>query len=232
MGRRNTGERLGSISWRDIVVVPRRAILKYHRVELIPTYNVSMNNPLVQHHGWGGIINFFLSETMSLGLEATYYVADDHQALGHRFLRGLDDRVLPAENIYRWSGAANFGYVPLYGKFAIFNRWIAQWEIYLQGGVGVIQTEWVNRDPDPNYSAATNYDVMWHLDLGTRFFITKWLVFHAYLKDYMFIDSFEPESRTQNDGVPSGVKQFVQNVTFGIGVGMFLPTNFEYKYTR
>src|SRR5689334_2734310 len=33
-----TGEKgkLGSISWRDIVTVPRRPILKYHRVEFIP----------------------------------------------------------------------------------------------------------------------------------------------------------------------------------------------------
>src|SRR6266545_1153355 len=53
--------KLGSISWRDIVVVPRRPILKYHRVEFIPTYNLTINNPLIRQHGFGGIINFFLS---------------------------------------------------------------------------------------------------------------------------------------------------------------------------
>src|SRR5260370_29280092 len=36
--------KLGSISWRDIVTVPRRPILKFHRVEFIPTYNVTINN--------------------------------------------------------------------------------------------------------------------------------------------------------------------------------------------
>jgi len=25
---------------------------------------------------------------------------------------------------------------------------------------------------------------------------------------------------------------FIQNPVFGVGVGMFLPTGFEYKYTR
>src|SRR5262245_22351488 len=41
--------KLGSISWRDIVTVPRRPILKYHRVEFIPTYNVTINNSLYRH---------------------------------------------------------------------------------------------------------------------------------------------------------------------------------------
>src|SRR2546429_2903941 len=53
------GAQLGSLSWKDILTVPRRPILKYHRVELIPTYNVTVNNTLYRHHGFGGIINFF-----------------------------------------------------------------------------------------------------------------------------------------------------------------------------
>src|SRR5689334_4230065 len=36
--------KLGSISWRDIVTVPRRPILKYHRVELVPTFGLTINN--------------------------------------------------------------------------------------------------------------------------------------------------------------------------------------------
>src|SRR5262245_59973044 len=51
--------KLGTISWRDIVVVPRRPILKYHRVEIIPTYMVAFNNSLIRHHGLGAVINFF-----------------------------------------------------------------------------------------------------------------------------------------------------------------------------
>ena len=71
--------------------------------------------------------------------------------------------------------------------------------------------------------------------IGTRLFLTKWLAIHAYLKDYLFADSFEPSSRmdTTNSGpLPKGSSQFVQNLVFGVGVGMFLPTGFEYKYTR
>jgi outer membrane beta-barrel protein len=214
---------LGSISWQDIVIVQRLPILKYHRVELIPTYNVTINNSLIRHHGFGGIINFFLSERLNLGIEGTYY---QNQNLDHYFLRGLDDRVLPSVNRYFWSATFNFGYVPAYGKFALFNKWIIQYEVYVQAGVGVIQTDWIPRDPAN--SSVTNYDVLWHVDLGTRVFITKWLAFHAYLKDYMFVDSFEPATRQGNNGD----SRFVQNIVFGVGIGMFLPTSFEYKYTR
>lgn len=222
--------KLGSISWRDIVTVPRRPILKYHRIEFIPTYNVTINNSLYRHHGFGGIINFFLSETLNLGIEGTYY---QQQQQEHYFLRGLDDRILPSVNRYWWSANLNFGYVPFYGKFALFDRWIAQWEGYVQAGLGVIQTEWITRDPADR--AATNYDIQWHVDVGMRLFLTKWLAIHAYLKDYMFVDSLEPTSRGSAVGSappPKGDSNFIQNIVFGVGVGMFLPTGFEYKYTR
>jgi outer membrane beta-barrel protein len=232
-GAETGGEKgkLGSISWQDIVTVPRRPILKYHRVELIPTYNVTINSPVVRHHGFGGIANFFLSETLNIALEATYY---QPQQLEHLFLRGLDDRVLPSANRYFFSATFNFGYVPIYGKFALFNKWIFQWEAYVQAGIGVIQTQWIPRDPAND--AATNFDVLWHIDLGTRLFLTKWLALQVYIKDYMFVDKFEPTNRPTNDTrVPPDstfVSQFVNNVVFGVGIGMFLPTGFEYKYTR
>jgi outer membrane beta-barrel protein len=218
---------LGSLSWKDILTVPRRPILKYHRVELIPTYDVSINNTLYRHHGFGGIINFFLSETLNIGVEGTYYIP---QQLEHYFLRGLDDRVLPSVNQYVWSATVNFGYVPIYGKFALFNKWIFQWEAYIQAGIGVMETQWITRDPAN--AGDTNYDVLWHVDLGTRLFLTKWLALHAYIKDYMFVDKFEPASRPDPRKVPDGVSDFVQNIVFGVGIGMFLPTGFEYKYTR
>jgi outer membrane beta-barrel protein len=221
--------KLGSISWRDIVVVPRRPILKYHRIEFIPTYNVTINNSLYRQHGFGAIINFFLSETLNLGLEGTYYVPQQQQ---HYFLRGLDDRVLPSANRYWWSAALNFGYVPFYGKFALFDRWIFQWEGYVQGGLGVLQSEWIPRDPA--LRSATNYNVFGVATIGMRMFLTKWLAIHAYLKDYLFADSYEPASRMDRGGgpLPKGDSSFVQNLVFGVGVGMFLPTGFEYKYTR
>ena len=221
--------KLGSISWRDIITVPRRKILKYHRVELIPTYNTTINNSLYRHHGFGGIINFFLSETLNIGVEGTYYIP---QQLEHYFLRGLDDRVLPSVNKYVWSATVNFGYVPIYGKFALFNRYIFQWEAYIDLGIGAMQSQWIPRDPAND--TTSNFLAQGHVGLGTRLFLTKWLVIHAYLKDYLFADKYEPLNRTGTALPPENtfVDKFVNNVVFGVGVGMFLPTGFDYKFTR
>ena len=222
---------LGSLQWKDILVVPRRPILKYHRVELVPTYNVSISNTLVRHHGFGGILNFFLSETLAIGLEANYL---QPQLLEHYTLRGLDDRVLPSINRYFWNASVNFSYVPIYGKFALFNRYIMQWEAYIEAGIGAMQSQWIPRDPAND--STSNFLAQGHWGLGTRLFLTKWLVIHAYLKGYLFADKYEPADR----GTPSqaaatfdgGDSRFVHNMVFGVGVGMFLPTSFDYKYTR
>src|SRR5437763_1307547 len=126
---------------------------------------------------------------------------------------------LPSVNRYQWSANLNFGYVPFYGKFALFDRWIFQWEGYVQAGLGVIQTEWITRDPADR--KATNYDIQWHVDIGTRLFLTKWLAIHAYLKDYMFVDSLEPASRGSAVGSappPKGDSNFIQNIVFCVGV--------------
>ena len=224
---------LGSLQWKDILVVPRRPILKYHRVELVPTYNVSIANTLVRTHGFGGIVNYFLSETLALGIEGNYL---QPQLLDHYTIRGIQDRVLPSVNRYVWNASLDFSYVPVYGKYALFNRYILQWEAYIEAGIGGMESQWISRNPaDKN---ATNFLVQGHIGVGTRLFLTKWLVIHAYLKDYLFADKYEPADRAlQPDPTavpPSNTfsSRFVQNVVFGVGVGMFLPTSFDYKYTR
>ena len=42
------------------------------------------------------------------------------------------------------------------------------------------------------FGSATNFNVLWHVDLGTRLFITKWLALQVYIKDYMMVDKLEP----------------------------------------
>ena len=40
----------------------------------------------------------------------------------------------------------SFGYIPAYGKFALFNKHIVHWEIIGSAGVGVHQHEIIPRD--------------------------------------------------------------------------------------
>jgi hypothetical protein len=43
-------------------------------------------------------------------------------------------------NEYQLAAAVNFSYVPLYGKFSMFNRFIFHWDMYLTAGVGIMRS--------------------------------------------------------------------------------------------
>ena len=50
-----------TLSWQDIVVVPRKAFLKGSRAEFAPFSGLTLNDNLIRHYVFGGDINFFLS---------------------------------------------------------------------------------------------------------------------------------------------------------------------------
>lgn len=228
--------------YRDIFAVQRRPVLKRKRVEILPTYNLSINNPLIRHHGFGGVINIYLSEALFVGVEGTYYTS---QVLNRYYLIGANQGLLPAVNRYTWSAFGQFGYIPLSGKFAFFNRPIGHWELWVSGGVGVFRTEIIPRNvnpADPASQAFGSYRLAGLLpSIGLRVWLSRWLGLDAYFKNYLFTDRLEPDGRTRNDGQPGepaeqaqarAVSQLTYDVTFGVGFSIFLPPRFEYKTPR
>lgn len=225
----------GAANYSDIIVAPRIKYLKRRRLEIIPTYNVTMNSPMLRHHGLGAALNYYITEVLYLGLEGTYY---RRQTLDRYFLVGLDQRVLPSVNQYDWSAMLYFGYVPIRGKFTLFNKVTAHWDTYVQGGAGIIRTEVIPRNPADN--GFSNYDIAGVVGLGTRLWFNRWFAFDAYIKDYLFADKLEPLTRTAGDCVSSSDcaaaknadSQFTNNLVFGVGFSFFLPAGFEYKQPR
>jgi outer membrane beta-barrel protein len=221
----------GTKNWQDILVVPRRAVLKRRRLEFMPTYNVTINNGVVRHHGFGGSLNFYLSEALFIGLEGTYYV---RQLQDRYFLLGLDQRVLPSVNRYIWSAFLTFGYVPIHGKFTLFNRAIGHWDVYAQLGLGVFQSEIIPRDPASE--GFSSFLISGMVGIGSRLWLSRWLGIDVYVKDYMFADQLEPTSRTPGESGEQAKSraesQFTFNIVFGVGLSIFLPPGFEYKQMR
>ena len=245
--------------WDDIAVLPRRYTLKARRVELVPHYHFTLNNPLIRHHAVGGQINFFLSEALWLGVEGQYYFPQQtNDATGNYFLTGVQTKSLPAVNKLIFSALLDFGYVPAYGKFALFNRAIVHWEGYVTLGVGAYMSEVIPvKRSDPSFR---NINVMVAPGLGSRLFLTRWLALNAFLKMYMYPDKFEPVAnasfnrdagggcstylagkQTGSTEFEDGYRQcrsdnanssFVLDVVFGLGLSVFLPPKFEYKLPR
>jgi outer membrane beta-barrel protein len=245
--------------WDDIAVLPRRYSLKARRVELAATYHFSFNNPLIRNHGVGGQINYYLSEALWLGVEGDYYFPQQsNDSTGAYFLTGAQDKVLPAVNKLVFSSLLDFGYVPAYGKFALFNRAIVHWEGYVTAGVGVFMSQVIPvKESDPAFN---NISAIFKVGVGSRLFLTRWMALNSFLTLYGYPDTFEPVANVSYNrdpngacasyytGLTAGTPQFesayascrkangnttlVLDVTFGLGLSFFLPPKFEYKLPR
>jgi outer membrane beta-barrel protein len=217
--------------WDDIVVVPRKAFLKDGRVELNPFTGVSLNDALIRHYSFGGDLNYFLTDVLSIGLQGQYYLKERTDRAG---IVGLQYNRIATLNRYKFAAALNFGYVPGYGKFSLFNRYIIHWEMLVSAGVGFIRTEIIPRDPSD--ASFQNDRIAPNFGVGTRLFLNRWLTFNVQLRDYVFSDKFEPRERRKEQSIETvkanAESRFVHNVMLYAGIGLYLPTSFQYRTPR
>lgn len=225
-----------SLSWQDILVVPRKAFLKGGRLELAPFAGVTVNDNLIRHYVFGADLNYFLTDALWIGLQGQYFVK---QLETQEELVGLQFNRSSTLNRYLYGGAFNMGYVPTYGKFALFNRQIIHWEIWASAGVGATFTEVITRDPaEQGRKGFKNTALTPNVGIGGRLFMTDWLTLNVAIRDYIIADKFEPPaSMTPECQTPDSCKSaadsaLVNNFMVYAGVGMYLPTKFTYKTPR
>jgi outer membrane beta-barrel protein len=221
------------VSWRDIVTVIRKPFLKLHRTELRPILATTMNDNIIRHVSLGGELSYYLTDVLAMGVEGQYYQ--------HTFEEPFDlvarqARRLPTVNQYNWSAALNFHYVPVYGKFAVLDQRIVTWEVAFTAGIGAIATEVIPRDK--RFAAFSNIDISPNVGADMRFFLSKWMTINAGIRDYVFIDKFEPVGRSATmyasaeDAAANADTSLINNVMFQLSVSFWLPTGFEYHTFR
>jgi outer membrane beta-barrel protein len=221
------------LSWKDILVVVRKPFLKTGRTELDPMVATTMNDNMITHRAIGGELAYYLTDVLAVGVEGFYFQ--------HSFQEPFDivarqARRLPTVNEYKWSGALDFHYVPVYGKFAVLDHRLITWEVYFTAGIGAGQSEVIPRDP--KYPGFTNLLIEPNLGASMRFFLSKWLTVNLGVRDYMFIDKFEPTNRsptmnaTASEAQSNADTAFINNIMFQIGIGFWIPTSFEYTTFR
>jgi outer membrane beta-barrel protein len=221
------------LSWKDILVVVRKPFLKVRRTELNPFTSVTMNDNMITHYGIGGEFAYYLTDVLAVGVEGLYYVHNFNEPFD---LVARQARRLPTVNQYNWSAALNFHYVPVYGKFAVLDHRLVAWEVFFTGGIGAGQSEVIPRDT--KFPGFTNILIQPNVGASMRFFLAKWLTINFGIRDYMFIDKFEPTNRAvgMNDSASEAKENadsaFINNIMFQIGVSFWLPTTFEYTTFR
>ncbi len=221
------------VAWQDIVVVIRKPFLKVRRWELQPQLATTMNDNMIRHYGAGAQINYYLTDVLAVGVEGQYFTKQFREPFD---LVARQARRLPTINKYNFAAAFNFHYVPVYGKFAIFDKKIVTWETYFTAGLGITQSEVVPRDP--RFGAFTNLLITPNIGASMRFFIFKWMTVNLSVRDYLFVDKFEPVSRSEtmyadpDEAKENADSAFINNVMFQLGVSFWLPPTFEYTTFR
>lgn len=218
------------VSWQDIVVVVRKPFLKVGRLELLPTWGVTMNDNIIRHLQFTGQLNYFLTDVLAVGVEGQYFVKDLREPFD---LVARQARRLPTVNKYNYGAALNFHYVPIYGKFAILDEHLVHWETFFTAGVGFTQSEVLPRDPA--LQPFTNFLITPNVGASMRFFVTKFLTVNVGIRDYIFVDKFEATSRTEISGEAArenADSSLINNVVFQAGLSFWFPTSFEYTTFR
>ncbi|MGC9982517.1 MAG: outer membrane beta-barrel domain-containing protein [Polyangia bacterium] len=229
-------------SWEDIVVVPRKAFLKGGRFELAPFSAISINDAMIRHYAFGGDLTYYLTDVFSVGAEGQYFIkerSERESLVGYQFNR------VTTLNRFKYSTSLVFGYVPGYGKFGLFNKYIVHWDVTVNAGIGLIWTEIIPVIPDN--AAWGNLDICPHFAISTRMFVTDWFALSIGLRDYIFLDKFEPLNRASlvptqaeiNAKTPEvqiakehATSSLTQNVMVFGSIGFFLPPSFQYKTPR
>jgi outer membrane beta-barrel protein len=228
-----TTRELKPVSWQDIVVVMRKPFLKIRRTDLMPFLSTTMNDNMIRHYSAGAQFNYFLTDVLAVGVEGQYYTKQFREPFD---LVGRQARRLPTVNKYNFSAALNFHYVPVYGKFAILDKKLVAWETYFTAGVGVTQSEVIPRDP--RFPAFTNLLITPNVGASMRFFLFQWLTVNVGVRDYIFVDKFEPVGRsdtmftTAEQAKANADSALINNVMFQVGVSFWIPPTFEYTTFR
>lgn len=186
----------------DLVrIVQRRPFLRRHRVEFNPFMGTNLNDTLSSQLIAGGTLNFHLTETMGVGINAAYSLGNESDLFDELV---QDYEVYPQVSTVLWYANLQFQYAPIYGKFALFNSWIIPWDIYALIGAGYTETE-------------LDGHLMLSVGVGQRFFMNRWFTVNIELRDNIFNEDYPSES------------VLVNNLLFTAGVSFFIPPNFEYR---
>jgi len=219
------------LSWQDILVVVRKPFLKARRTELLPMVATTLNDNMVRHYAIGGQLSYYLTDVLAIGVEGLYYQPTFREPFD---LVARQARRLPTINTYNWSASLNFHYVPVYGKFAVFDKKLITWEVAFTAGIGAGQS--VVEERDKKYPGFTNLLIMPNAGASFRFFLTKWLTVNAGVRDYIFLDKFEPVDRAMYTSASQAKdhadSRLINNVMFQVGLSFWLPTSFEYTTFR
>ncbi len=235
----------------DIYAVQRIYALRNHRFEINPSANFSLNDPYVQHTGFGLSLNYWISNVLAVGLTGVFFQGLNTTSDVNYFVGRSAELVVPI-NEYQLAAAVNFSYVPLYGKFSMFNRFIFHWDMYLTAGVGIMRTRPIAAvDPEVR-SFDWNTRILFDAGIGFRVFVSPSVAITTELRNFIYPELLENTSTNlpetgmgangqltttcarcrRNPANWTSESALTDNVMLSVGLTVFLPFSVTYHLPK
>lgn len=194
-----------------IHVVQPKPVLQKGRFELQPKFGFSLNDAINRSFMLGVNANYHITEPLYVGGLFEWY--DYGGALGgetntFELVSNQTGTDADAAKINYMAGL-EVGYVPIYGKFAIFNSGIVYYDIAVTLGGAFISAESVLLPSAQNTGGGL-------IGISGRAFLTRWLAVNVFLRDTIFMADLQGASGSLTNIVMTG-----------LGVSFYLPTDFE-----
>jgi outer membrane beta-barrel protein len=221
----------------EIYAVQRMYVIRSGRFELAPSYASTLNDQYVTHPGLSVGLNYWVTNVLAIGVNFLWYQGIESESDLNFSVRRSTRLAVPITE-YQLGAHLNFTYVPIYGKFTMFDSFIFQWDSYIIGGVGMMRTRPV-AVVDP---AVRSFEFDWRLafnaGIGIRVFLTRWLTIFSELRDYMYLEKLENlnvelgMARTDEKTWIDKESTLTNNVTLQAGVTLYFPFSFDYRYPK
>lgn len=212
-------------------------VMRARRFEFQPYYGFTLNDQFVSHNAPGLAINYWITNVLAVGVNGNYHEPfNSDSAFNFQTRRAARVNVPLTE--YSWGAALNFTYSPIMGKFAGFGDFIFQYDAYVVGGVGLLNTRPIPViDPDNRLFKFENR-LAFNAGLGIHIFFNRWFAATLEVRDYIFNDQLEAVEIQPGDD--AALEEFwlddkgrlTNAVQAQLGLSIFFPFSFEYRLPK
>jgi outer membrane beta-barrel protein len=221
----------------EIYAVQRMYVLRNGRFELAPSLAFTVNDPYVSHPALAVGLNYWVTNVLAVGASFLWYQGIESESDLNFSVRRSTRLAVPITE-YQLGAHLNFTYVPIYGKFTMFNEAIFQWDSYLVGGVGMMRTRPVAVVDPAIRSFDFDWRVAFNAGIGLRVFVTKYFTIFGELRDYIYLEKLENlqvelgQARREETTWIDQEATLTNNVTVHMGITLFFPFSFDYRYPK
>ena len=111
----------------EIYAVQRMYVVRRGRFELAPSLAFTVNDPYVSHPALSVGLNYWVTNVLAVGANFLWYQGIESESDLNFSVRRSTRLAVPITE-YQLGAHLNFTYVPIYGKFSMFNTSIFQWD--------------------------------------------------------------------------------------------------------